>query len=727
MRKTLIATAVGTVLALTACSDNTAPQQTETAQTQAQPDAAPAAEVTSTNPLMAKSMLQYEAPNFTEIKDEHFLPAFEEGMKQHMAEVQAIASNPEPATFENTLVALEKSGELLTRVSRVFYNLAGSDSNAERRKIQSELAPKMAAHSDNINLNPQLFARVKSLYNQRGELKLDAESNRLVEVYYERFVRAGAELTEEQKTAIRALNEEHSKLTNQFSQNLLAETKNIAVIVDTKEELDGLSDSQITAAASAAKDAGHDGKYLLSITNTTRQPVLAQLSNRDLRKRVWEASANRAQSGETDNRPLVARLAQLRAERAKLLGYDNWASFSLENNMAKTPQAVLDMLGSMAPAVVANTKVEAEAIQEMIKQKGGDFELQPWDWEYYAEFVRQAKFELDENEVKQYFEFNRVLKDGLFYTMNRLYGITFKPRPDLPTYHPDVDAYELFDADGTSLAIFYADYFAREGKRGGAWMSSFVGQSHLTGQKPVVVNVMNIPKAPEGEPTLVSYDNVTTMFHELGHGLHGMFSDVKYPTLAGTSVSRDFVEFPSTFEEDWAAHPEVIANYAKHYETGEPIPAELLQKVMNSRSFNQGFDTLEYMSAALLDMEWHSLSADEPLQDVNAFEAAALKKHGVDLAAVPPRYKSTFFSHSMGGGYSAGYYAYMWSEILAADAYAYVQQQGGLKLENGQNYRKNILSVGNSRPPMESYKAFRGQEPTTDALLIRRGLKTKVD
>ena len=644
-----------------------------------------------------------------------------------MAEVQAIANNPAPATFDNTLVALEKSGELLTRTSRVFYNLSGSDSNPERRKIQSELAPKMAAHSDNISLNPQLFARIKSLYNQRNDLKLDSESVRLIEVYYERFIRAGAELTEEQKTAIRALNEEHSNLTTKFSQNLLAETKKIAVIVDSKDELDGLSDAQITAAANAAKDAGHEGKYLLSITNTTRQPVLAQLSNRELRKRVWEASANRAQSGETDNRPLVARLAQLRAERAKLLGYDNWASYSLEAQMAKTPQAVFDMLGSMVPAVVANTNKEAEAIQQMIKQKGGDFELQPWDWEYYAEFVRQAKFDLDENEVKQYFEFNRVLKDGLFYTMNRLYGITFKARPDLPTYHPDVDAYELFDADGSSLAIFYADYFAREGKRGGAWMSSFVGQSHLTGQKPVVVNVMNIPKAPEGEPTLVSYDNVTTMFHELGHGLHGMFSDVKFPTLAGTSVSRDFVEFPSTFEEDWAANPEVIANYAKHYKTGEPIPAELLQKVMNSRSFNQGFDTLEYMSAALLDMEWHSLSADEPLQDVNAFEAAALKKHGVNLTAVPPRYKSTFFSHSMGGGYSAGYYAYMWSEILAADAFAYVQQQGGLKLENGQNYRKNILSVGNSRPPMESYKAFRGQEPTTDALLIRRGLKTKVN
>lgn len=724
MRKTLIATTVITALAITACSDNTASQQSNTTQTAAE---LTTTDATAANPLMKPSTLQYEAPNFTEIKDEHFLPAFEEGMKQHMVEVLAIANNPAPATFDNTLVALEKSGELLTRVSRIFYNLAGSDSNPERRKIQSEMAPKMAAHSDDINLNPQLFARIKSLYTQRNELGLDAESLRLIEVYYQRFVRAGAELTEEQKTAIRALNEEHSKLTNQFSQNLLAEMKNIAVLVETKAELDGLTEAQITSAATAATEAGHDGKYLLKLTNTTRQPLLSQLSNRELRQKIWQASANRNQSGETDNRPIVARLAQLRAERARLLGFDNWASYGLESQMAKTPQAVFDMLGSMVPAVVANTNKEAAAIQKMIKQKGGDFELQPWDWEYYAEFVRQAKYDLDENEVKQYFEFNRVLKDGLFYTMNRLYGVTFKAREDLPTYHPDVDAYELFDADGTSLAIFYADYFAREGKRGGAWMSSFVGQSHLLGKKPVVVNVMNIPKAPEGQPTLVSYDNVTTMFHELGHGLHGMFSNVKYPTLAGTSVSRDFVEFPSTFEEDWAANQEVIANYAKHYQTGEPIPADLLAKVMKSRSFNQGFDTLEYMSAALLDMEWHSLSADEPLQDVNEFEAAALIKHGVNLTAVPPRYKSTYFSHSMGGGYSAGYYAYMWSEILAADAFAYVQQQGGLKLENGQNYRKNILEVGNSRLPMDSYKAFRGQEPTTDALLIRRGLKTKVD
>ena len=478
---------------------------------------------------------------------------------------------------------------------------------------------------------------------------------------------------------------------------------------------------------SAAKAADKEGKYLLSITNTTRQPVLTSLENRALRQQVWEASAYRNQFGEYDNTKIISRLAGLRAQKAALLGFDSWAAYSLDKQMAGSPSAVYDMLGSMVPAVLKNVEKEAADIKAMIEAEGNNFELKPWDWAFYAEKVRQAKYELDENEVKQYFEFNRVLEDGVFFTMNKLYGVRFKPRPDLPVYHPDVEAYELFDVDGKSLAIFYADYFARKGKRGGAWMSSFVGQSKLLEQKPVVVNVMNIQKAPEGEPTLVSYDNVTTMFHELGHGLHGMFSDVTYPSLAGTSVSRDFVEFPSTFQEDWAAYPEVIANYAKHYQTGEPIPAELLEKVIRSRTFNMGYDTLEYMAAALLDMEWHTLSADSVPEDITAFEDEALAKHGAALSYVPPRYKSAFFAHSMGGGYSAGYYAYMWSEILAADAFAFVQDNGGLTLENGMKYRKHILSVGNSRPPMESYKAFRGREPSTDALLIRRGLKQKID
>lgn len=721
MRKTLIASAIGASLLVTACSQPPKTEQNNTAET------TQVSQVAIANPLLTASTLQYQAPDFSKIKDEHFAPAFEQGMTEHMADIQAIIDNPEPASFENTIVALEKAGPLLTRVSRVFFNLTGTDSNEARRALQSELAPKLAAHSDNINLNADLFARVEAIYNQREQLKLDPESDRLLEVYYKRFVKAGAKLSEEQKTAIRALNEEHSKLTTQFSQNLLKLSKAIAVVVEDKAQLDGLSESQLKAAAKAAEDAEQPGKYLLSITNTTRQPILASLNNRELRQRVWEASAYRGTSGELDNRPLVSRLTQIRAEKAALLGYNTWAEYQLQNTMAEKPENVFDMLNSMVPAVVANTQAEQADIQAMIKREGGDFDVQPWDWAYYAEKVRQEKYDLDESEVRNYFEFNRVLHDGLFYTMNRLYGVRFEPRPDLPVYHPDVQAFELFDHGGKSLAIFYADYFARDGKRGGAWMSSFVGQSGLLEQKPVVVNVMNIPKGPEGEPTLVSFDHVTTMFHELGHGIHGMFSKVKYPSLAGTAVSRDFVEFPSTFEEDWAALPEVLANYARHYKTDEQIPAELLEKVMKAKNFNMGFDTLEYMSAALLDMEWHSLPAGTPLQDVESFEAKALEKHGVNLPAVPPRYKSTYFSHSIGGGYSAGYYAYMWSEILAADAFAYLRERGGLTRENGELYRKHILEVGNSRPPMESYIQFRGQEPTTDALLIRRGLKPQID
>ena len=717
MRKTLLAITVSTVMATTlvACGNN--PNSSPTTGT------ALASAQQIQNPLLQASTLQYQAPDFSLIKNEHFLPALEQGIREHYEEVLLIANNPQAATFENTITAMELSGELLGRASSVFYNLAGSNSNPELRKIQGEMAPKMAAHSDNINLNPALFARIDTLYQSRSSLNLTAEQIRLIEVYHQRFVMAGAKLSDEQKVKIRALNEEQSTLTNEFSQRLLRLTKEIAVVVDSKDELNGLTDSEITSAANDAKAAGHEGKYLINITNTTRQPVLASLEDRKLRQRIWEASANRGLTGENETASLVARLAQLRAERAALLGFDNWASYRLTPQMAKTPQAVYDMFGSMVPAVVANTQQEAADIQAMIVKTGGDFELAPWDWEFYAEKVRQEKFALDSNSVRPYFEFNRVLEHGVFYTLNQLYGVTLTPRPDLPVYHPDVKAYEMFDADGSSMAIFYADYFAREGKRGGAWMSSFVGQSGLKGTKPVVVNVMNIKKAPEGEPTFVSYNEVTTMFHEMGHGTHGMFSKVTYPSLAGTAVSRDFVEFPSTFEEDWAAHPKVLANYAKHYETGQPIPDELLQKLLKSGSFNQGFDTLEYMAAALVDMEWHSLSPDAPLQDVAKFEANALKKHGLNISAVPPRYKSTYFAHAFPGGYSASYYAYMWSEILAADAFAYVQTQGGLNRDIGMKYRKTIREVGNSVPPMEAYMNFRGQAPTTDGLLERRGLK----
>ncbi|MBZ4680751.1 MULTISPECIES: M3 family metallopeptidase [Shewanella] len=711
MRKSLLALAVGATLAISGCSTHTS-QDTNLAR----------AEATQNNPLFAKSTLQYQAPDFRLIKDEHFKPALEAGIAEHYQEVLAIANNPEKPTFSNTIVALEKSGELLSRASSVFYNLTSSNSNPELRKIQGEMAPKMAAHSDNVNLNPELFARIDSLYSQRQQLNLSSEEVRLIEVYHQRFVLAGAKLTENEKVQIRALNEEQSKLVNEFQQRLMRMNKEIAVTVADVAQLDGLSDSAIRNAAADAKAAGLDGQYLISITNTTRQPVLTQLKNRELRKQIWEASAYRGLEGENETASLVARLAQLRAERAALLGFDNWASYRLSPQMAKTPEAVYEMFGSMVPAVVANTQKEAADIQAMIDKTGGKFQLKPWDWAFYAELVRQEKYDLDEASLKPYFEFNRVLEDGVFFTLNQLYGVTFKPRPDLPVYHPDVKAWEMFDADGSSMAIFYGDYFAREGKRGGAWMSSFVSQNLLKGEKPVVVNVMNIKKAPEGEATFVSYDEVTTMFHELGHGTHGMFSKVTYPSLSGTAVSRDFVEFPSTFEEDWAGHPQVLANYAKHYQTGEPLPKAMLDKLLKSRSFNQGFDTLEYMAAALVDMEWHSLGKDAPLQNVAEFEAKALEKHGLNIEAVPPRYKSTYFAHAFPGGYSASYYAYMWSEILAADAFAYVQSQGGLKRDIGMKYRKTIREVGNSVPPMEAYKNFRGQEPTTDALLKRRGL-----
>lgn len=709
MHKTLIAAAIAATLALSACSTNNN-ESTSATMVQTQ------------NPFLNTSTLQYQAPDFSVINDEHFAPALDQGIREHYKEIVAIASNPAAPSFDNTLVALEKSGELLTRTSKVFYNLTGSNSNPTLRKVQGEMAPKMAAHSDNINLNPALFARIKTIYDNKETMNLSAEDNRLVDVYYQRFVRAGAQLNESQKLKIRALNEEQSTLTNEFAQRLMRLTKEIAITVDDKAQLAGLSESAIRAAAADAKANGHEGKYQLNLTNTTRQPVLAQLDDRALRQQIWEASSNRGLTGENETASFVARLAQLRAQRAELLGYKSWADYRLAPQMAKTPEAVYEMFGSMVPAVIANTKEEAADIQAMIDKIGNDFDLAPWDWAYFAEQVRKEKYDLDANAIRPYFEFDRVLEDGVFFTLKALYGVSLTPRPDLPVYHPDVKAYEMFDEDGSSIAIFYADYFSREGKRGGAWMSSFVTQSELLNTKPVVVNVMNIKKAPDGEPTFVSYSEVTTMFHEMGHGTHGMFSKVKYPTLSGTSVSRDFVEFPSTFEEDWAAHPEVLANYAKHYETGEAIPQDLLEKLLKSRSFNQGFDTLEYMSAALVDLEWHSLSADTPLQDVASFEAAALKKHGVDLPAVPPRYKSTYFAHAFPGGYSASYYAYMWSEILAADAFAYVQTQGGLNREIGMKFRKTIREVGNTIPPMEAYKAFRGQAPTTEALLERRGL-----
>ncbi|KFZ28836.1 dipeptidyl carboxypeptidase II [Pseudidiomarina atlantica] len=733
MRKSLIAVAIGAALTMAACADKEATQSTEqpteqaAEQTQTAQDSG--AEFNQSNPFYAESTLPFHAPDFNAIKFEHYRPALLAGMEEHAAEIQAIASNPEPATFENTIVAMEKSGRLLSRVSAVFGNVAGSAGNDDFTALQVEMAPKFAAHSDSIMLNADLFARVKAIYDARDQF--EGEELRLIEDTYKGFVRAGANLNEEQKQRIREINSEMSSVTTEFRNNLMTLVDENLIVVEDKAELAGLSDSQIASLAKTAEAKDMPGKYVITITNTTRQPILQSLENRELREKIWKASALRGTGNTaTDNRPLVKKLAQLRAEKAELLGYDNWGSYVLEQSMASTPEAAQKMLRDLVPAVVSNVEGEMAEIQAVIDAEGGDFEVQPWDWAYYAEKVRAEKYAIDSAEVKQYFEFNRVIEDGLFYAMNQLFGITFEKRDDIPTYADDILVYEVKDVDGESLGLFYGDWFTRDGKRGGAWMSSFVSQSHLLGTKPVILNNMNITKAPDGEPTLLSFDEVSTIFHEIGHALHGMFSDVNYPSLAGTSVSRDYVEFPSTFQEDWTINPKVLANMAKHYETGEQIPQELLDKVMAAKNFNMGFDTLEYISAALLDFEYHTLTSEEAqaIDDVNTYEQAALVRNGVNVDAVPPRYRSTFFAHVFAGGYSAGYYAYMWSEVLAADAFKFMQENGGLTLENGQAFRDTILSKGNSKDPMQQYIDFRGQEPTVDALLERRGLtKPSID
>jgi peptidyl-dipeptidase Dcp len=606
-------------------------------------------------------------------------------------------------------------------VSKVFFNLTESNTNDTIQAVQADVAPKLAAHQDNILLDPALFARIEAL--QAASATLDAEQQRLVERWHKAFVRAGARLSDADKAAIRKLNEEQSTLVTRFQENLLKATNAGAVVVDDVARLAGLSDAQISAAAEAAKARALDGKWLLTLQNTTRQPVTAALSDRALRQAVWEASANRGMGGDADNGAIVIRLAALRAERAKLLGYPDWASYALDDQMAKTPDAVLAMLTELAPKVVANARAEAAEIQKLIDAEGGGYTVAPWDWDYYAEQVRAARYALDDAAIKPYFELERVLVDGVFFAMNRQYGISFRERKDLPVYHPDVRVFDVLDADGSQLGLFYADYYARDAKRGGAWMDTFVDQSGLMGTKPVVVNVLNIAKPAAGQPTLLSFDEVTTLFHEMGHAVHGLFSDVRYPLLSGTNVPRDFVEFPSQFQEDWALDPAVLANYAKHWQSGEPIPAELITKIIDARGFNQGFDTLEYVGASLLDLAWHQLPAGETVTDVQAFEDAVRAKYSIDFAPVPPRYRSTYFAHVFPGGYSAGYYAYLWSEVLAADAFAYMGSQGGLTRDNGARFRDAILSRGGTKEAMQLYVDWRGAEPGTEAFLARRGIR----
>lgn len=695
-----------------------APQSDETAVTE---------DNWSENPFAAPSTLPFEAPDFTRIRVEHYLPAFQKGIAEQLEEIKAIASQDAEPTFENTVEAFEKTGALLTRVEQVFYNMTGSHTNPDIQNIQAEMAPLLAAHSDNIQLNRALFDRFEILSQNRDSLGLTGEQQEVLRRHYENFVRAGARLSDEEQARIRTLNEQLSTLETKYDDNILAVTKERSVVVDSVDELDGMSKADIAAAAQKAKERGHDGKYLLEISNTTRVPILSSLNNRALRERVWKSSATRAlgENEGVDNRPIILEMAQLRAERAALLGYPNHAAYKLQNQMARTPEAALKMLTDLAPGVVARVNEEADELKAMIRQTGGDHELKPWDWEYYAEKVRTEKFQVDAAAVKPYFESNNVLENGVFFTMRKLFGVEFKERKDIPLYHPQVRVFDVLEKDGSQIGLFYIDFYSRDSKRGGAWMSSFVDQSKLLNDKPVIINTLNNAAPADGEPGLMTFDNVTTMFHEMGHGVHGLFSDVTYPSVSGTNTPRDFVEFPSTFEEDWAIQPEILANYARHHETGEPIPQDLLEKVIRASRFNQGFDTLEYLSAAILDMEWHVLSQDEIPDDVEAFEAAVLKKHGIDIAAVPPRYRSAYFTHIWSSGYEASYYAYIWSEVLAADAFAHMIETGGATSENGQRFRSEILSRGSSRDPMKSYRAFRGADPTVDALLIRRGLKAK--
>jgi peptidyl-dipeptidase Dcp len=686
------------------------------------PQTTSAFSLAATNPFFSESTLPYHAPPFDKIKDTDYAPAIEEGMKDQLAEVEKIASDPAPPTFANTFETLERSGALLTRVTKVFFNLTQSNTNDALQKIKAEEAPKLAAHSDTIYLNPKLFARVKAVYDKRDSLKLDPESKFLVERYYKQFVRAGALLAEADKETLRGLNQEEAKLTTKFEDDILAETNNGAVIIDNKADLDGLSEADIAAAAERAKEMKLDGKWVLALQNTTQQPALTFLRNRAVRERLFNASVSRANhGGESDTKAIVARLAQLRAQKAKLLGFPNHATFSLDDQMAKTPQNAEQLLTGIVPAATAKARDEAARMQKIIDAEKGGFTLGPQDWEYYSEKVRKAEYDLDESQIKPYFELEHVLHDGVFFAANKLYGITFKERKDLPVYNPDVRVFEVFDTNGKSLALFYADYFQRANKDGGAWQDSFVDQSNLLGTKPVVVNVCNFTKPSPGQPALLSFDDVTTMFHEFGHALHAMFSNIKYPTLGG--VSRDFVEFPSQFNEHWALDPTVLANYAKHYQTGKPMPQDLVDKIKRSRTFNQGYDVTEYVAAALLDMAWHSLPPDAPPQDVNKFEADALKRYQIDLPQVPPRYHTTYFSHIWDGGYAAGYYAYLWSEVLDDDAFYWFKEHGGLTRANGQRFRELVLSKGGTQDVATTFRNFRGRDPIVEPLLEERGLK----
>jgi peptidyl-dipeptidase Dcp len=674
------------------------------------------------NPFYTESSLPFHAPPFDKIKDADYQPAIEAGMGQQLAEVQAIAANTAAPTFENTFVPLEKSGRLLDRALQAFAGVAGANTNPYLQDVKTALAPKLAAHQDAIFLNAKLFARVSAIYAKRDTGGFDAEQKRLIEVTYDEFVHAGANLSAPDKERLKKMNAEESTLSDTFSKKLLAANTAGAYSTTSPDALAGLSEAQLAAAAAAAQGRQSQG-YVVPLQNTTQQPLLGSLTTRATRYTIFDNAWNRTEHGDAnDTRSIVSRLAQLRAQRASLLGFPNHAAWQLKDQMAKTPENALDFLNTLVPLATARAAREGKDIQAVIDAQHGGFTLEAWDWDFYAEQVRKAKYDLDDAEVKPYFEINNVLENGVFYAANQLYGITFKERKDIPVYQSDVRVFDVIDADGKPLALFYCDYFKRDNKQGGAWMSTFVGQSKLLGTRPVIYNVGNLPKPAPGQPALISFDDVITMFHEFGHGLHGMFADTEYPSISGTATARDFVEFPSQFNEHWATYPAVFEHYARHYKTGAVMPPELAAKIKRAKNFNKGYDMTELLAAAELDMQWHMLPASAPLQDPDRFEQTALDKAHVAMRAVPPRYRSSYFQHIFAGGYSAGYYAYLWTQMLADDAFQWFDENGGLTRANGDRFRQMILSRGNTEDLATLYAAWRGRPPKVDAMLKDRGL-----
>ena len=675
--------------------------------------------IDAANPFAQRSTLEYELPPFAQIKEEHYLPAFYAGCEEQLTEVEAIIASGEP-TFENTLVALEKSGQLLMRMLNVFYNKSSSDTSDAIIKIEEEMAPKLSAHSDSIKLNPELFARIKKLYENRASLGLNEEDANLLDKYYTDFIHAGAHLTEAQRETLKGLNEQLSKLQTQFDKSVLAEINDQAVIVDDVKDLDGLSENEIAACQAAAKDRGLEGKYLIGAVNFSGNPLLASLKNRELRKKVMQNSLMKAnRDNENDTKKILVEMATLRATRAKLFGVKNHAEWVLQTNTAKNPINVHKMLRQIAPAAVRNAKAEGADLQKAI---GDGLQLESWDWDLYTEKVRLEKYNVDTTAMRPYFELERVLEDGVFFAANKLFGISFKERKDLLTYHPEARAFEVFNEDGSKMGLFIGDFYTRDSKHGGAWMNNLVDQNFLFNQLPVVVNNLNIPKPPAGQPTLLTFDEIVTLFHEFGHALHGLLSQVKYIRTSGTNVERDFVEFPSQVNEMWILWPEVVQNYARHYESGEKLPQEWIDNLNASKTFNEGHDTTSYLAAAILDLAWHELEDGQTVDDVIAFEKKAIEDYGLDFAPVPTRYRSTYFSHIFAGGYSAGYYGYIWSEILDAETVDWFKENGGLTRENGEHFRKELLGRGSSIESMQMFKNFRGREATIEPLLKRRGL-----